>query len=91
MDTFVYYDDSKISSADSLKTKVSNSLTNYSEKSDVNKFGGRFRYSKILKTIDDTESSITSNITKVVIRRNLVALLNQQVAHMNFVLAINSM
>lgn len=81
LDTFVYYDDSKISSADSLKTKVSNSLTNYSEKSDVNKFGGRFKYSKILKTIDDTESSITSNITKVVIRRNLVALLNQQVQY----------
>ena len=39
----------------------------------MNKFGGRFKYSKVLKAIDDTDVSITSNITRVKIRRNLNA------------------
>ncbi|NDB80738.1 baseplate wedge protein, partial [archaeon] len=77
LDSFVYYDDSKVSTAETLKTKISNSLTDYSRSLDVNKFGGRFRYSKVLRTIDDTDTSITSNITRVKIRRNLTALLNQ--------------
>jgi acylphosphatase len=77
LDSFVYYNDSMVSAANDLRTKISNSLTNYSKSTDLNKFGGRFRYSKILRTIDDTDTSITSNITRVKIRRNLFALLNQ--------------
>ena len=77
LDSFVYYNDSMVSTANDLRTKISNSLTDYSKSTDLNKFGGRFRYSKILRTIDDTDTSITSNITRVKIRRNLFALLNQ--------------
>ena len=66
-----------VTTPDSLKTKISQSLTNYSKSADLNKFGGRFRYSKALKTIDGTDTAITSNISRVKIRRNLVALLNQ--------------
>ena len=76
-DSFVYYNDSMVSTANDLKTKISNSLTSYSQSSDLNKFGGRFRYSKLLRTIDDTDTAVTSNITRIKIRRNLVALLNQ--------------
>ncbi len=76
-DSYVYYNDAKVSTPGDLKAKISNSLTNYSNSTDLNKFGGRFRYSKILRTIDDTDSAITSNITRITIRRNLVALLNQ--------------
>ena len=43
----------------------------------MNKFGGRFKYSKVLQIIDDTDRGITSNITKVRIRRDLRASLNQ--------------
>lgn len=43
----------------------------------MNKFGGRFKYSKVLQIIDNTDVSITSNITKVKIRRDLNALVNQ--------------
>jgi len=43
----------------------------------VNKFGGRFRYSKAVSLIDSVESSITSNITLVTIRRNLKSVLGQ--------------
>lgn len=77
LDSYVYYDDSKVSSIDTLKSRISNSLTEYSRSLDINKFGGRFRYSNVLKIIDNTDSAITSNITRVKIRRNLVALLNQ--------------
>ena len=77
LDSFVYYDDNKVSTSQSLKSKILTSLTKYSESSDVNKFSGRFKYSKLLRTIDNTDTSITSNITKIKIRRNLNALLNQ--------------
>lgn len=76
-DSYVYYNDAKVSTPSDLKAKISNSLTNYSNSTDLNKFGGRFRYSKVLRTIDDTDSAVTSNITRITIRRNLVALLNQ--------------
>ena len=76
-DSFVYYNDTMISTTNDLKAKISNSLTNYSQSTDLNKFGGRFRYSKVLRTIDSTDTAITSNITRIKIRRNLVALLNQ--------------
>ena len=52
-------------------------LTQYSRSIDVNKFGGRFKYSKAVSLIDSVDSSITSNITLVTIRRNLKAVLGQ--------------
>ena len=77
VDSSVYYNNRQVSSADSLKTRVLNSLTKYSESLDLNKFGGRFKYSKVLQVIDTTDTAITSNITKVKIRRDLKATLNQ--------------
>jgi hypothetical protein len=77
VDSSVYYNNTQVSSADSLKTRVLNSLTKYSESLDLNKFGGRFKYSKVLQVIDTTDTAITSNITKVKIRRDLKATLNQ--------------
>jgi len=52
-------------------------LTTYSKSINLNKFGGRLKYSKLLKVIDDTSSAITSNITKIRIRRNLQISANQ--------------
>ena len=43
----------------------------------MNRFGGRFKYSKILQLIDRVDNAITSNITKIKIRRDMKALLNQ--------------
>ena len=77
IDSAVYYNNSQISSVESLKTRVSNNLTTYSKSLDLNKFGGRFKYSRVLQLIDNTDKSITSNITKVRIRRDLAASLNQ--------------
>ena len=77
IDSSVYYDYSRISTAETLKTKVLNTLKTYSNSLEINKFGGRFRYSKIQQIIDNTNTSITSNITKVRIRRDLKAVVNQ--------------
>ena len=77
IESAVYYNNSEVSSADALKTNVLDSLTQYSKSLDLNKFGGRFKYSKVLSVIDSTDSAITSNITKVRIRRDLNVLTNQ--------------
>tara|TARA_B100000131_G_scaffold236770_1_gene228820 strand:- start:10598 stop:12520 length:1923 start_codon:yes stop_codon:yes gene_type:complete len=77
VDSSIYYDASKVRNIDGLKTDVVNGLTEYSKSVDINKFGGRFKYSKVLSVIDNIEDSITSNITKIRIRRNLNALVNQ--------------
>ena len=78
IDSSVYYNSSQISNIDSLKTNVTNALQSYSDSVDLSKFGGRFKYSKVLNVIDDVDRSITSNITRVRIRRNLRALINQE-------------
>ena len=75
--TTPYYNPSLNDNPETLKTGVSNALTQYSRSIDVNKFGGRFKYSKAVSLIDSIDSSITSNITLVTIRRNLKAVLGQ--------------
>ena len=77
IDSSVYYNDSFVSTPDSLKTNVINSLTDYSKSVNLNKFGGRFKYSKTQQTIDDTDKAITSNITKIRIRRDLQVAANK--------------
>ena len=76
LDSFVYYDPSKVTTVSELKTKITNGLLTYGSSTDINKFGGRFKYSKILNVIDNIDDAITSNITRVRIRRNLKALTN---------------
>ena len=77
LESYIYYNASQVSNVNDLKSRVMNGLTTYSTSKDVNKFGGRFKYSKVLNVIDQVDASITSNITRVKIRRNLSALINQ--------------
>ena len=77
VESFIYYDTTKISAVNDLKTKITSALTTYSKSGDVNKFGGRFKYSKVLNVVDNIDKAITSNITRIRIRRNLNALVNQ--------------
>ena len=77
LESSIYYNSSKVANVEELKTSVVNGLTTYSKSTEINKFGGRFKYSKILSVIDNIEDSITSNITRIRIRRNLNALVNQ--------------
>ena len=77
IDTNIYYNPSQISSSTDLRTSIVRSLNNYANNVELNKFGGRFKYSKVSTLIDRVDNGITSNITKVIIRRDLKALLNQ--------------
>ena len=77
LNSSVYYNYSQVSNSDTLKTSVINSLQKYSESLDLNKFGGRLRYSKLQQVIDNTNTAITSNITKIIIRRDLKPVLNK--------------
>ena len=80
----------KSASVDTLRTNIIDSLTKYSKDVDMNRFGGRFKYSKILQLIDRVDTAITSNITKVKIRRDMKALVNQ-FAQYEICLVIDSM
>ena len=62
--TFKY--DSSLTTKDvsTLQTNVLDAVTGYNTNNLLN-FTGMFRYSEVLKTIDDADESILSNITKV--------------------------
>ena len=70
-DTTIYYNKNQTSDVSEIRTKVLNTLTNYSKSSDTNNFGGRVKYSKINALVDATDTAITSNITKVKMRRDV--------------------
>jgi hypothetical protein len=77
LNTSVYYDKSSVADTSILRNKVIETLTAYGKSYDLNNFGGRFKYSKVNALIDDISSSITSNITKVKMRRDLQPAFNQ--------------
>ena len=77
LDSSIYYNLSQTASVDNLKSNITSALTNYSKDVDMNRFGGRFKYSKVLQLIDRVDNSITSNITRVRIRRDMKVLKNQ--------------
>jgi hypothetical protein len=71
LDANVYYDKSSTSDVLNLQSSVINTLKSYGDSYEINNFGGRFKYSKVVSLIDNTSDSITSNITKIKIRRDL--------------------
>lgn len=72
----VYFNSNLAPSASSISNIVSTNIERYADSSELNKFGARFKYSKFLKIIDDSSNAITSNITTIVMRRDLRPLLN---------------
>ena len=72
----VYYDTSKAASGNGVKTHILNNIINYANSSQLNKFGARFKYSKFLGIIDNSQASVTSNITTVAMRRDMEPRLN---------------
>ena len=72
----VYYNTNKAQSPNYVKEQVLNNIVDYSDSTQLNKFGARFKYSKFLQVIDNSQDSITSNITKVNMRRDLEPVIN---------------
>ena len=67
----VYFNSNLAPSAVKVKTAVEKNIEAYSNSTELNKFGSRFKYSKFQKIIDDSHESITSNITRIDMRRDL--------------------
>jgi hypothetical protein len=71
VDTTAYYNKNLSSSSENIRSKIFNTLTVYANSNDINNFGGRFKFSKVNALIDSTDKAITSNITKIKMRRDL--------------------
>ena len=73
--TFKY--DSSLTTKDvsTLQTDVLNAISSYNSNT-LENFTGMFRYSEVLKTIDDADTSILSNITKVRMYKFITPTLN---------------
>jgi len=61
-----------------IVTRVISSIEDYIKLSDTEKFGGKFRYSKLNGVIDNTDDSISSNDTELVMRKDFIPLLNTE-------------
>lgn len=73
----IYYNGSTTADTPAqIRDKVVTNLQNYIENSDIEKFNGKFRYSKIVGVIDDSDRAINSNITSVTMRKDFYPQLN---------------
>ena len=73
----VAYDSGFVSDKLNLQSRILSSIESYAKSSDINSFGGRLKYSKLLAQIDRVDTGITSNITTLIMRRDLKPLYNQ--------------
>ena len=76
IDSKVYYNSNLAPSAEYISSIIQNNANKYAESSEMNKYGARFKYSKFLKIIDDSQDAVTSNITTVNMRRDLRVQIN---------------
>lgn len=69
VDSTIYYDPkSTTKTVNDIKLIVQNAIINYNT-SELEKFNGVMRFSKLTRTIDDADSSIISNVTNIVLHR----------------------
>ena len=76
VNTKIYFNTNLAPSAAYVSSLVQTNAEKYADSSDMNKYGARFKYSKFLNLIDQSNESITSNITTIYIRRDIRAVLN---------------
>jgi len=76
VDSKIYYNSNLAPSGEYVSTLVQQNTESYAESTELNRYGARFKYSKFLKVIDESDASITSNITTLQMRRDMRAALN---------------
>jgi hypothetical protein len=59
-----------------IRDKAIGAVQDYLNTSNVEKFNGKFRYSKVVGVIDNSDRSITSNLTTVTMRKDFFPQLN---------------
>jgi len=73
LDTYAYFNPNVTRrEASEVKNLIIISLTQLNTSGEFDKFGGKFKFSKVQKVIDDAETSITSNITRLKMRKNVI-------------------
>ena len=73
--TFKYDSSATTETSDSLKTSVINTLQNFND-NNLEQFEGMYRHSKVTGLIDNTDTSITSNVTTVRMSKKFTPTLN---------------
>jgi hypothetical protein len=76
VDSKIYYNTNLAPNAAYVSSIIQSNANKYAESTELNRYGARFKYSKFLKIIDDGHMSVTSNITKIQMRRDLRIVLN---------------
>jgi hypothetical protein len=77
IDSYVYYNNNKSRRTSQQITEVSRAvIQQFGEDNDLDRFNGKFKYSKLVAEIDSTDPGITSNITKIRIKKNMPVLSN---------------
>ena len=74
--SYVYYNENKAPSATTVTGLCRTNINAYADSPQLNKFGARFKYSRYQNILDNSHTSVTSNITTVNMRRDLQVVLN---------------
>ncbi len=75
----VFYDTNKTTyKSDKILSSVIKNIEDYIVLSDTEKFDGKFRYSKFVGVIDDAETSIKSNLTTIMLRKDFYPAINSK-------------
>ena len=73
----IYYNGTKTKMLPTeVASKVATAITEYLKTSGTEKFNGKFRYSKFIGVIDNTDRAINSNDTNVTMRKDFIAQIN---------------
>jgi len=77
MSSKIYYNRNKTDKTPSqIRDMVIGSVQSYLNNSNTEKFNGKFRYSKFIGVIDDSDVSINSNLTDITMRKDFYPQLN---------------
>jgi len=75
----IYYDTNLTTyKSDKIKSLAIKNIEDYIKLSDTEKFDGKFRYSKFVGVIDDSDISIKSNLTTIMMRKDFYPALNSK-------------
>ena len=77
IDSSIYYDGAKTKMIPAeVGAKVASGVREYLEESSIEKFNGKFRYSKLVGVIDGSDRAVNSNSTTVTMRKDFYAQIN---------------
>ena len=77
LESKIYYDGKSTDQTPAqIRDKVIGGVQSYLDVSDIEKFNGKFRHSKMVGVIDDADRAINSNLTEVTLRKDFYPQLN---------------